>query len=119
MHWLIVLLALCSSSIGAFAQVSQDLSLTTNGCKNQDRLEQPVCLPPGQEIDQQPIFVTQSIAGGSSFVWTFDPNLKNCIRVTLIAVPLGEDCINLGFSRPCNCRGRGWIKVRVTLRPKP
>jgi hypothetical protein len=98
--------------------ITVSLEVTTNGCKEPNELQHLVCLPPGKEISGPPQFAVLSKAGGSSYTWSPHPTLQNCINVKLIAVPLGEDCINLGITKVCNCKGRGWISIRVTLTPR-
>jgi hypothetical protein len=106
------------SSLALAQAVTTPFSLTTNGCSEPSTMVHQICLPAGREIQDPPSFSVDSSAGSSTYTWSYDPNQKNCIVVTLNAVPQGEDCANLGFTKVCNCKGRGWISIHVTLQPK-
>ena len=112
----LTLLSIFLSTSTAAQSVTTPLEITS-GCTGSATNQQSVCLPPGQEA-AEPTIVETSKNGSSTFSWSFDPDRKNCVRITLTAVGVGEDCVNLGFTKFCNCKGRGWISLRVTLQPR-
>lgn len=100
-------------------ELSQVLELTSPGCSQSERSEtrNQLCLPVGAQVG--PVRIQElSRAGSSAASWSYDPVQSNCIIVSLSSSGSGQDCLSIFGNKVCNCRGRGWIKISVTISPR-
>ena len=117
--WIAVLVVL---PLAASAQSPQPrtfhVSNTTPNCRDASTVSHQVCLPASERIGHVAV-TTTSVNGNHAQVVSqqIDPGRPNCATIVTTVSPFGEDCANLGFSKVCNCKGRGWIEVNVTLTP--
>lgn len=115
-----VLISCLGSPVKA-EKVTIQVSNTSPNCRDTSVQQHRVCAKPGETIVGTPQVDITSLAGSSAIVGRFfDQNDPACYVVETRAVPNGEDCIRLPFGRPiCNCRGRGWIGLNITVTTQP
>lgn len=103
------------------AEVTVHVSNTTPNCRDASVQEHRVCAQPSETILGIPSVQVVSRAGGSNILSkSFDQKDPNCYVVQTRAVPNGEQCIRFPFGRPvCNCKGRGWIALDITVTTEP
>ncbi len=120
MNCMIVIVALLLSVSAAWSQeMVTTVSNTTPNCRDGSRAVQQVCLPEGKELASWSYDVV-SKAGNRADVESIGPvqGRPNCLQITTVVEPSGEDCLKLLGQSVCNCRGRGWLELRVHLVPK-
>lgn len=94
------------------------MSNTTPNCRDTSTVSHQVCLPAGERVGHISVKTTNASGNRADVVsQQIDPSRPNCATIVTSVAPFGEDCANLGFSKVCNCKGRGWIEVEVTLTP--
>jgi hypothetical protein len=110
---LTITLTFASASAGAGEQQFK-ASVVSPNCTDSARQVVPMCAPEGQTI-KQTMPTVSSRAGNSSYTIGSDPAHPNCMILTVIAAPNGEDCLSVLGQKICNCKGRGWIDIEVNV----
>jgi hypothetical protein len=112
------LTVLCLSySLSAAAQnATFTVSNTTPNCKDSSERDHRICLPdPTKRVETFDVTVTSRNGNRSDIVSQgVDPSAPSCVVIRTAVSPHGEDCF-LGI---CNCKGRGWIELRVQITPQ-
>jgi hypothetical protein len=115
----VIFLALATS--GHAEEQFFNVSNTTMNCRDGNKVTHEVCLPGGKTIRGAPNI---SVVRSSGIQADYEskgvtPNRPNCWQIVTTVMPLGEDCLKLPLvSAVCNCKGQGFIELRVGLTPQ-
>jgi hypothetical protein len=107
--------AALAPSTSCAGEITVAVSNTTPNCRDASEQKHHVCLPPEQRVKTYSVSLTSRNGNSDVLDQEVDTAKPNCVTIRTRAVPNGEDCLNLGIGKVCNCRGRGWIGLAVTL----
>jgi hypothetical protein len=99
---------LCSAS---HAWESQELGVTS-GCGDEKSGTVTVCHPSKRPITKYSTIVVSRNCTGDI---RSESIVNGCVVYQLYARGCGEDVVNLKFTKIRNCKGRGWISVKVNV----
>ncbi|MEA2990206.1 MAG: hypothetical protein QOG83_2917 [Alphaproteobacteria bacterium] len=111
---------LVSVGIARAQQREFTVTNTTPDCRGGSRATHQVCLSEGQKVKSWTITTTGQ-AGKRAAVESqrISPTRPNCLNIVTAVEPNGENCIKAPLLMPvCNCLGRGWITLQVTVVPE-
>jgi hypothetical protein len=93
--------------------VSVDFYDHTPNCREAIAQAHRVCVEASEQIvPGSPRYHITTVNGNSRVVSLTTDEGGACVTASVRVAPVGEDCYAFGI---CNCRGTGWLGIRVTL----
>lgn len=107
-----LLFAMCSLFFcgEAAAWESQEVGVTS-GCADEKTGRVTVCHPSKRPISK---YATNVVSRNCTGDIRAESIQNGCVVYDLYARGCGEDVVNIGFTKIRNCKGRGWISVKVS-----
>lgn len=111
--------ALLLADIALAERVVVEISNSTQNCVDPSEQEHRICLRSAESVIAHPPQVVVVSQNGNARITSqrVDDTARNCYLIRTHAEALGRECLRIPLvaKEVCNCRGRGWIQLRVTL----